>query len=86
MSTFMEMITAKPKGLRVEPQYRPTVGDACLVSGPNEDNDDGYVWSETVLLWSNGLFVLYGREGFWPVLHKWEHVLFRPLGASEEPI
>jgi hypothetical protein len=78
MGVFMDMLTAKPKGLRVEPKYFPKVGEVCLVSGPNEDNDQGYVWGETTLLWSNDIFVLYGRDGFWPVLHKWEHVLFKP--------
>lgn len=83
MSAFLEMLTAKPKGLRVEPKYFPAVGDVCLVSGPNCDDENGYTWDETTLLWCNPIFVLYGKEGFWPALHKWEHVLFKPRLASE---
>jgi hypothetical protein len=79
MSTFLEMLTAKPKGLRVEPKYIPQVGEQCLVSGPNEDNDSGYVYGETTVLWLDDTFVLYGKKGFWPVLNKLEHVLFKPL-------
>lgn len=77
-SAFLEMITAKQKGLRVEPKYRPQVGERCLVSGPNCDDAGGYTWGETTLLWSNDTFVLYSNESFWPELHKWDHVLFKP--------
>ena len=79
MSSFLAMISAPPKGLRRLPPYRPAAGARCLVSGPNCDDDSGYVFGETTILWSNDVFVLYGNEGFWPVLHKWEHCLFRPL-------
>ncbi|MBY3162077.1 hypothetical protein HFO65_15695 [Rhizobium laguerreae] len=79
MGQFMDMLTAKPKGLRVEPKYLPEVGTRCLVSGPNCDDDNGYVWSETTVLWINHIFVLYGSEGYWPNLEKLEHVLFKPL-------
>ena len=82
MGTFLEMITAKPKGLRVDPKYYPAVGEFCLVSGPHCDDVNGYTWGETTLLWSNDIFVLYGSEGFWPNLHRWEHVLFKPLARS----
>lgn len=81
----MTMLAAPVKGLRRLPPYRPVVGTHCEVSGPNCDNDDGYTWSEVDILWSDETFVLYGRQGFWPTLHKWEHCLFRePVIAKAE--
>jgi len=75
------------KGRRVNPAYFPSTGEVCEISGPNCDDDKGYTWGETTVLWQNEMFVLYGKDGYWPVLHKHEHVLFRPLpdspGASE---
>lgn len=72
------------KGYRRSPAYFPATGEVCEVSGPNCDNADGYTWGETTVLWQNEVFVLYGSEGFWPVLHKHEHVMFRPLTAAQE--
>ncbi len=70
------------KGRRVNPAYFPSTGEVCEISGPNCDDDKGYTWGETTVLWQNETFVLYGKAGCWPVLHKHEHVLFRPLPAS----
>lgn len=79
MGTFIDILTAPPKGLRIQPKYYPEVGERCLVSGPNCDNDRGYSWIEVSILWKNDIFVLYGVDNMWPVLNKWEHVLFKPL-------
>lgn len=79
MGAFIDMLTAPPKGLRRLPPYRPVPGTRCEESGPHCDDDNGYTWKPTTILWSNDIFVLYGNEGYWPVLHKWEHCLFRPL-------
>ncbi|MEJ5019266.1 MazG-like family protein [Ochrobactrum vermis] len=70
------------KGRRVNPAYSPAIGEVCEISGPNCDDDKGYTWGETTVLWQNEMFVLYGKAGYWPVLHKHEYVLFRPLPAS----
>jgi hypothetical protein len=70
------------KGRRLNPAYFPSTGEVCEISGPNCDDDKGYTWGETTVLWQNEMFVLYGKDGYWPVLHKHEHVLFRPLPAS----
>lgn len=59
--------------------YRPTAGARCLISGPNEDNYDEYVFHEGSVLWCNEVFVLHGDDGKWPVLNKWDHVLMKPL-------
>lgn len=72
------------KGRRRTPAYFPSTGEVCEVSGPNCDDDSGYTWGKTTVLWQNEIFVLYGSEGFWPVLHKHEHVLFRPITAAQE--
>lgn len=69
--------------------YRPVAGTRCLLSGPNEDNEQGYVFGETTILWRNDTFVLYGNAGCWPVLNKWEHVIAKPLevdsGRDSQP-
>lgn len=83
MTTILELFTAMPKGLRVEPKYIPAVGELCLASGPNCDNDSGYVYVEMTVLWLDDTFVLYRTNGCWPVLNKLEHVLFKPLEAAE---
>lgn len=63
--------------------YRPDAGTVCLVSGPNQDNEDGYTYGETTILWRNDTFVLYGNPGYWPVLNKWDHILAKPVDTEE---
>lgn len=82
MGAFLDMLTAPPKGLRRLPPYRPEAGTICQVSGPHCDDADGFTWETTTVLWCNHVFVLYGRDGYWPNLHKWEHCLFRPMPAA----
>lgn len=60
-------------------KYRPTAGARCLISGPNCDDDSGYVFFEGDILWCDEVFVLYGNDGKWPVLNKWDHVLMKPM-------
>lgn len=72
------------KGRRRSPAYFPVTGEVCEVSGPNCDDANGYTWGETIVLWQNDIFVLYGQTGFWPNLHKHEHVLFRPLPSAPD--
>ena len=67
------------KGLNSK--YRPEVGEACLISGPNCDNEDGYVFGEMELLWKDETFVLYGSPGCWPNLTKWELIIAKPLNT-----
>ena len=55
--------------------YRPEAGTICLISGPNCDDDSGYLFDKFTLLWRNDIFVLYGNESCWPNLHKWDHIL-----------
>lgn len=71
------------KGRRKTPAYFPATGEVCEVSGPNCDDANGYTWMTMTVLWQNDIFVLYGQSGFWPNLHKHEHVLFRPASLSQ---
>lgn len=80
----------EPKQRAVEPcggkgfekTFRPKSGRA-LVSGPHMDNMEGYVFLEYDILWANDTFVLYGNEGFWPNLARWEHVIAKPMPAPQ---
>lgn len=62
--------------------FRPEAGTVCLVSGPNCDDADGYTWLQMTILWRNDIFVLYGKDGFWPVLQKWDLILAKPLPVA----
>lgn len=59
--------------------FRPTPGTLCLISGPNCDDENGYVYGEFTILWCNDIFVLYGNDGKWPNLEKWDHISVKPL-------
>ncbi len=69
--------TGLPKGLYSI--YRPKAGTTCLISGPNEDDDEGDVFHEATILWCDHEFVTHRRAACWPVTHKWDHVICRPL-------
>jgi len=58
--------------------YRPDVGERCLISGPNMDDEDGYVFYETEILWKNETFVLHGNPGRWPNLNMWQQIIAKP--------
>lgn len=62
--------------------FRPDVGERCLMSGPNMDDDDGYIFHETEVLWKDDKFVLYGNKGMWPILNKWDHIIAKPLETT----
>lgn len=61
-------------------KFRPPAGTACLISGPNCDDFFG----ETVILWSNEIFVLYGRPEYCPILNRWDHVICKPLTPDSD--
>jgi len=61
--------------------YKPSVGEKVLISGPNVDNTDGYVYDIFEVLWMNDVFILYGMEKCWPNLHKIEHVHIKQLNT-----
>ena len=54
--------------------YTPSVGERVFISGPNHDNDEGYIYGLVEVYWMNDTFILYGNEGYHPNLHKIEHV------------
>jgi len=59
--------------------YRPEAGTTCLISPPHCDDDSGYVFGEYDILWKDDLFVLYRKEGCWPNIEKWDHLIAKPL-------
>jgi hypothetical protein len=63
--------------------FRPEAGTRCLVSGPNCDNDDGYIFTEFDILWRNDTFVLYGNTNCYPNLNRWEQVIAKPLPSAD---
>lgn len=56
-----------------ENSYLPKVNERVLISPPNSDNLEGYVYSTYKVLWIDETFILYGNKGYWPNLHKIEH-------------
>jgi hypothetical protein len=80
MSDFIDMLKSRGKGEHIA--YRPEAGTRCLVSGPNCDDDKGYVYSEFDILWRDDVFVLYGKPGYWPNIAKWDHVICKPMDAA----
>jgi hypothetical protein len=71
-------------GKGVDSTFRPDAGTKCLISGPNCDDIDGYTFEEYDILWRNETFLLYGIEGCWPNLHKWDYVIARPVSRTEK--
>ena len=65
--------------------YRPDAGTVCLMSAEHEDNDEGYVYHESRILWRDDMFcVSQMRSNCWPVVHKWDHILCKPISALHE--
>ena len=85
MSAFVQMLSH----LKGNPGngFRPEVGSTCLLTGPNCDNYNGYVFTTVEILWCDDLFVVYRSPDCWPVVNKWDHVLAKPLesASSEKP-
>lgn len=63
--------------------YIPKIGERCLISGPNCDGENGYVFEEFDVLWGNDVFVLYGSPGYWPVVSKWDYIIAKPLPGNK---
>jgi hypothetical protein len=59
--------------------YEGSTNELVLISGPNCDNEQGYVYGEYTILWQNDIFILYGAENCWPNLNKKEHVKIKRL-------
>jgi hypothetical protein len=43
--------------------YKPKTNERVLISPPNSDNLEGYVYSEYDVLWIDDTFILYGNKG-----------------------
>lgn len=59
--------------------YKPKVNERVLISPPNADNTEGYVYGEYEVLWTDNTFILFGNRGHWPNLHKIEHCHIKKL-------
>jgi len=59
--------------------YLPKVNERVLISPPNCDNEEGYVYIEFDVLWINETFILYGNKGYYPNLDKIEHCHIKKL-------
>lgn len=63
--------------------YEGSINELVLISGPNCDNEQGYVYGEYTILWQDDIFILYGNEGKWPNLNKKEHVKIKKLHGAK---
>ncbi len=63
--------------------YQGATGELVLISGPNCDNEQGYVYGEYTILWQDENFILYGSEGNWPNLNKKDHVSIKKRITKE---
>ena len=62
--------------------YRPEIGERCLMSGPNCDDENGYTYTEVEILWKDDLFVVFRTPRCWPTVYKWEHIRTKPLSEN----
>lgn len=63
--------------------FRPEIGTTCLVSGPNCDDENGYVFSPMEILWKDDSFLVCRTPGCWPCVYKWEHIRCKPLNQTD---
>lgn len=63
-------------------KYRPMIGEECLISGENMDDENGYVFKKLKVLWKNKTLVLYGKDGCWPSLSRWDHIICKPFNQE----
>lgn len=80
MSTVMGIFSGRMKGDGCE--YRPSAGSVALISGPNCDDENGYLYLEAEILWVDDLFIVYRRPGYWPIVNKWCHIRVKPVGET----
>ena len=64
--------------------YFPTAGETCLFSGPNCDDENGFVYILVEVLWTDETFIITRIPGCWPGVNKWEHIRCRAVAAGEE--
>lgn len=55
------------------------VGKTYLISPPNCDDENGYVYYRFIVLWHDDIFVLYGNKGCWPNLYKKENISIKEI-------
>lgn len=63
--------------MKGENNYKPKVGEQVLISPPNSDDSNGYVYQEYEVFWMDDIFILYGNAGYYPNLEKQKHVAIK---------
>ena len=66
----------------VNSKYRPESGTKCFISPEHADDEKGFLYGEYEILWSDGKFACYRKEGCWPVVSHWDHIIAKPLTES----
>ena len=64
--------------------FRPQAGTVCMASLPHEDDENGYVFFRTTILWRDDVFFCARRGENWPDVFKWEHVICKPLVLEKQ--
>jgi len=91
-SSNFELISTLPKTIKVcswcfkevcECSVNIKVNDSYLISGPNCDSDEGYVYTEAKVLWFDDVFILWGVDGCWPNLNKREQVKIKEVSNAK---
>ena len=64
--------------------HNATANEKVLISPPNYDDVNGYVYIESDVYWVNETFILYGKKGCWPNLHKKEHCHIKAITKTDQ--
>lgn len=59
--------------------YIPVVGERVLISAPNMDDENGYVYGEFDVLEIDEISITYGNKGFHSNLNLLNHVSIKKL-------
>jgi len=59
--------------------YIPKKGERVLISPPNSDNLDGYVYQEYNTIDVDDEYITYGNDGCYPNIDKIKHCLIKQI-------
>jgi hypothetical protein len=78
MAKLPKPLQAGPKGAAAS-TYRPEAGNICEISALYSYDGHTRVFDQVEIVWANETFVAYRKPGCLPNVHKWEHVICRPI-------